>query len=67
MAIAPLRKKLLGEVLVSDGVITNEQLLEAAQEQEKTKEKLGTILLRKGFVTKEQLLNAMSLSLGVLH
>jgi type IV pilus assembly protein PilB len=67
MAIAPLRKKLLGEVLVADGTITQQQLLDATQEQQKTKEKLGTILLRKGLVTKDKLLKAMSLSLGVIY
>ncbi|MCL2389628.1 MAG: Flp pilus assembly complex ATPase component TadA [Elusimicrobia bacterium] len=66
MAIAPLRKKLLGEVLVSEGVVTQEQLREVTEEQEKTKEKLGHILLRKGYVSKEKLLRAMSLSLGVI-
>ena len=57
MAIAPLRKKYLGETLVAQGVITQAQLNECIKEQTDTKEKLGNILLQKGYVTKDVLLN----------
>lgn len=65
MAIAPLRKKYLGETLVAQGVITQAQLNECIDEQSETKEKLGNILLQKGYVTKDVLLNALSYCLGV--
>jgi len=65
MPIAPLKKKYLGETLVSQGVITQEQLNKCVLEQQETKEKLGGILLKNGFVTKEVLLNALSYTLGV--
>lgn len=65
MAIAPLKKKYLGETLVAQGVITQAQLTECIQEQNATKEKLGNILLQKGYVTKDVLLNALSYCLGV--
>ena len=65
MAIAPLRKKYLGETLVSQGVITQDQLNKCILKQEETKEKLGTILLQSGYVTKDVLLNALSYCLGV--
>ncbi|MDR1195681.1 MAG: Flp pilus assembly complex ATPase component TadA [Endomicrobium sp.] len=65
MAIAPLRKKYLGETLVSQGVITQAQLNECIGEQNETKEKLGNILLKKGYVAKDVLSNALSYCLGV--
>ena len=67
MAIAPLRKKYLGETLVAQGVITQAQLNECIKEQTDTKEKLGNILLQKGYVTKDVLLNALSYCLGVAY
>ncbi|MCL2334892.1 MAG: Flp pilus assembly complex ATPase component TadA [Endomicrobia bacterium] len=65
MAIAPLRKKYLGETLVSQGVISQDQLNKCILRQEETKEKLGTVLLQNGYVTKDVLLNALSYCLGV--
>ncbi|MDR1941818.1 MAG: Flp pilus assembly complex ATPase component TadA [Endomicrobium sp.] len=65
MAIAPLRKKYLGETLVSQGVISQEQLDKCVLVQQETKDKLGNILLKNGYVTKETLLNALSYCLGV--
>lgn len=65
MAIAPLRKKYLGETLVSQGVITQEQLDKAIEKQKETKEKLGNILLKEGYVTKDVLYSALSYCLGV--
>ena len=65
MAIAPLKKKYLGETLVAQGVITQAQLNECILEQGETKEKLGNLLLQKGYVTKDVLLNALSYCLGV--
>ncbi|MCL2144138.1 MAG: Flp pilus assembly complex ATPase component TadA [Endomicrobia bacterium] len=65
MAIAPLKKKYLGETLVAQGVITQAQLNECIDEQTETKEKLGNTLLQKGYVTKDVLLNALSYCLGV--
>jgi len=65
MAIAPLRKKYLGETLVGQGVITQEQLDKAILKQQETGEKLGSILLQSGAVNKETLLHVLSYCLGV--
>ncbi len=65
MAIAPLKKKYLGETLVNRGVITQEQLDQCILQQKDTKDKLGTILIKNGYVTKDVLLSALSYCLGV--
>ncbi|HLD28824.1 MAG TPA: ATPase, T2SS/T4P/T4SS family, partial [bacterium] len=65
MPIAPLRKKYIGEVLLTKGVITREQLKAALDEQQKTRERLGTILLRLGFIREKDLLEALSFQLGI--
>ena len=51
----------LGDVLISHGFITDEQLKSALAEQKLSPEKrLGSIFLEKGFVTEKQLLTALS-------
>ncbi len=45
----------LGETLISKGLINQEQLGKALEEQKKSSgERLGDILVRLGFVTKDQ-------------
>ncbi|MDR2191645.1 MAG: Flp pilus assembly complex ATPase component TadA [Endomicrobium sp.] len=65
MPIAPLRKKYLGETLVSQGIITQEQLDKAILKQQETGDKLGNILLESGYLSKDTLLGALSYCLGV--
>jgi type IV pilus assembly protein PilB len=65
MAIAALRKKYLGETLVGQGVITQEQLDKAILKQQENGEKLGNVLLSEGLVNRETLLGALSYCLGV--
>ena len=43
----------LGDLLVSSGVITNEQLEKAREMQKETKERLGEVLIRAGFITEQ--------------
>lgn len=43
----------LGDLLVSSGVITNEQLEKALEMQKETKEHLGDVLIRAGFITEQ--------------
>ena len=43
----------LGDLLVSSGVITNEQLEKALEMQKETKELLGDVLIRAGFITEQ--------------
>ena len=43
----------LGDLLVSSGVITNEQLEQALEMQKETKERLGDVLIRADFITEQ--------------
>ena len=52
--------KKLGELLVSNSLITQEQLLEALEIQRKNGLKLGQILIEKGFITERGLLEFLS-------
>jgi len=49
----------LGEYLISKGVITDEQLHAALEEQRITQERLGLILTRGGFLSRKTLLEAI--------
>ncbi|MGC9070266.1 MAG: type IV-A pilus assembly ATPase PilB [Elusimicrobiales bacterium] len=50
----------LGEILVSNSLITHEQLLEAIEFQKRSGLKLGQILIEKGYITEKQLLEFLS-------
>lgn len=52
--------KKLGELLVANSLITQEQLTQALEEQKKTGTKLGQLLIEKGFITERQLLEFLS-------
>ncbi len=56
--------KRLGEVLVSEGVVTEEQIEEALRKRERG-EKIGEALIRFGFCTDSQIVDALSDSLGI--
>ena len=56
---------LLGQLLLWNKIITQEQLEEALKEQERTKKKLGTILIEKGFVDEKTLNEFLSKQYGV--
>lgn len=57
----------LGEMLIEESVITQEQLEEALREQLKTKELLGASIIRLGFAKEEEVLQALSDKLGVSY
>ncbi len=50
----------LGELLVSNSLITEQQLSEAVEFQKKTGLKLGQVLIEKGYITEKQLLEFLS-------
>ncbi len=65
---APTRKRRsapLGDLLIADGLITQEQLHQALSEHKKTKEKLGVILIRLELVTEDQLVGFLSRQFGI--
>lgn len=55
----------LGDVLVSAGVLTDENLKSALNEQKISKMRLGEILLKNGWLTERQLADALSRQLKV--
>src|SRR5205809_6097039 len=55
----------LGDLLVADGLLTQEQLQKALVEQKGSTEKLGSILIRLGFINEEQLIGFLSRQYGV--
>ena len=55
----------LGDLLVADGLLTQEQLHKALGEQKGSTEKLGSILIRLGFINEEQLIGFLSRQYGV--
>ena len=58
------RYKRLGDILVSEGIATQEQIKDAVSVQEKEGGKLGEILVKLGYVTEEQI--GLSLSKQLL-
>ena len=57
--------KKLGEILISRGLITEENLKTALDEQKKTNEFLGKILLRTNQIKEKELLGALSEQFGI--
>ena len=45
---------MLGEKLIAAGVITQEQLNQALEEQKKSGDRIGDVLIKLGFATAEQ-------------
>ncbi len=55
----------IGEMLLDEEIITQEQLQECLQEQKVTGEKVGEVLVRKGYVTLEVLMAFLGTQMGV--
>lgn len=62
-----IMKKRLGDLLVENGIISQEQLEEALVEQRKTKRKLGDLLITQGYITEQQLIEVLEFQLGIPH
>lgn len=62
-----IMKKRLGDLLVENGIISQEQLEEALVEQRKTKRKLGDLLINQGYITEQQLIEVLEFQLGIPH
>ncbi|WP_238651092.1 GspE/PulE family protein [Paenibacillus piscarius] len=62
-----IMKKRLGDLLVENGIISQEQLDEALVEQRKTKRKLGDLLITQGYITEQQLIEVLEFQLGIPH
>ena len=55
----------LGDLLVSAGLITEEQLEYALQQQKTTKNRLGEELIAEGVITEQQFIDTLCMQLGV--
>jgi len=58
-------EKKLGDFLVEEGIITEDQLKEVLEEQKVTKERLEEILLRKGWISSKELTRIKAVISGV--
>jgi|YelNatPaOPRAMG01_1025707.scaffolds.fasta_scaffold01411_24 type IV pilus assembly protein PilB len=56
--------KKLGEILLEEGMITEEQLEKAIDEQAKTSEALGTVLVKLGYITEDVLYHFLAMQVG---
>lgn len=54
-----MRKK-IGELLISEGLISTEQLRDALEQQRQSSERIGTILIRRGLIEEDVLLEFLS-------
>jgi type IV pilus assembly protein PilB len=61
------KKKMLGEMLISEGLLTKEQLTQALGEQKRHGGRLGTILRSLGYVTEEDIIKLLGEQMGILH
>lgn len=61
----PKKKVRIGDLLIQNGVITEDQLMTALAEQKKTGRKLGKALVELGYVDEDQLLTLLSRQLEI--
>ncbi len=62
--MAKKEHKKLGELLIDEGLLSENQVDEALSLQQKTDEKLGTILIEEGLLTQRELVNFLSKQTG---
>lgn len=61
----PKKKIRIGDLLVQSGLITEDQLMNALQEQKRSGRKLGKTLIDMGYVDEDKLLHLLSTQLGI--
>ncbi|MBA3036938.1 MAG: general secretion pathway protein GspE, partial [Desulfobacterium sp.] len=60
-----ISKKKLGEILLDEKLITEEQLKNALDEQKNNKLKLGQFLIRRGIISEEQMVDLLGRQLKI--
>ncbi len=60
-----MKYKRLGDLLISIGLITEDQVKEALSLQKTTKKRLGDQLIASGYITQKQLIEALQMQLGI--
>jgi len=59
------KKIFLGDLLINEGLLTQEQLRSVLDEQQKTGELLGTLLVRRNFISEEKLARLLGAHLDI--
>ncbi len=62
-----IERRLLGEFLIRNDLITQEQLNHALKLQQETGERLGHVLVRLGYVNDEEINRMLEIQLGIKH
>lgn len=63
-----MRQKMrLGDLLITAGMLNDDQLASALRIQKMTRERLGEILIRESFVTEQDIVDVLSKQLGIRH
>ncbi len=57
--------KRLGELLISAGIIKQEDLDRGIELQKGTRDRLGTVLIKNGIVTEQEIIEALQMQLGI--
>ncbi|MEK8128609.1 ATPase, T2SS/T4P/T4SS family [Paenibacillus filicis] len=60
-------RKRIGDLLVEAGLLTQDQLTKALQEQRETKMRLGEFLINRSYITEQQLIEVLEFQLGIPH
>jgi type IV pilus assembly protein PilB len=60
-----VQRKMLGDILFENGLLTEAQLEEALTEQKLSRKKLGQILVDRGVINEQQLLEVLEFTLGI--
>ncbi|MEX2105041.1 MAG: ATPase, T2SS/T4P/T4SS family, partial [Bacilli bacterium] len=58
-------RKRVGDLLLESGLISNEQLAAALQDQKQVKGRLGDVLIQKGYITEQQLIEVLEFQMGI--
>lgn len=67
MPLPQQKKKMLGEMLIAEGLITQMQLDKALREQEFNGGRLGRVLGNLGYVTEEGIIKVLGKQMGISH
>jgi len=59
------KRRMLGDILVAQGIVSQQQLEAALAIQQRTKQRLGDILIETGITTESQIANALHAQLGI--
>ena len=55
----------LGELLISAGIITQQQLEHSIELQKESKDRLGTVMIKNGIITENELIEVLQMQLGI--